>query len=503
MKNLLNEATHVRGPLVNCPIRRGELRDADRGASRKVRTVETALLAAFAVCLGASVPTLHAQNPREICDRLLLEESLHWQPCGVQSDGKVLVTRNAAVGRVPLRLALARLNSDGTYDDKFGPDDGTFVRNEGDLDHPPLVAVQADSGILVGIFGGHLELPNGQMPVLVRLDRNGTLEAGFRYEGMLSSVAPPIPLPDGRFYCGAARFLANGSTDSTFRTPFDDRGFRVEGVQTDGRVLIVLEAQIDQIVLRLLPDGTRDPEFGEIERMRNGGRPGGVRVLPDGRILVFGFDWVDYHAVNGLLGLGADRAFTTPFEPFARDAPRVEVDDVRVDLDGKIVVAGRFPRSDGTLEGRVMRLNLDGSPDPEFSLKPAPACGPTEAAKFATFPWTMIHPDGSYWVNVNYYTSTNRETILCSESYRLIGTSHVSPFLRLSGPQLRQDGGIGLTCAASIAQSRTLVLEASSTLTPVLWQPVATNATLGSTMNFVDRPAATSASRFYRVRELR
>ena len=192
----------------------------------------------------------------------------------VQSDGKVVVTGEAYNNVTGMAsMTLVRFNNNGTLDNSFDGDGILYVALPGpsrgyDVD------VQSDGKILVT---GRV---NTDLAV-VRLNSNGTYDSSFDGDG--KAVIPFIQAPtaldlevlrDGKYLLAGGTF-SNGSVlvrlspDGSPDNSFDGDGrLQVEGnissmvVQSDGKILVETTAFLGGTVQRRLADGSMDPSFG-------------------------------------------------------------------------------------------------------------------------------------------------------------------------------------------------------------------------------------------------
>ena len=118
-----------------------------------------------------------------------------------------------------------------------------------------------------------------------------------------------------------------------------------------------------------------------------GGANGAVyasALQPDGKILIGGA----FTKINGknrpyLARLNSDSTLDAAFQPPAGITNAVY--SIALQPDGKIVVAGAFNRTNGSLENRILRLNADGSRDESF----APGSGANGTVRAVA-----LQPDG-------------------------------------------------------------------------------------------------------------
>ena len=91
-----------------------------------------------------------------------------------------------------------------------------------------------------------------------------------------------------------------------------------------------------------------------------------LAIQPDGRLLIGGaFNSVNGTNWNGIGRLNIDGSLDTTFNPRAGASGPVNV--VRVQTDGKILIAGEFLAVDNASRPRIARLNADGSLDTSFN----------------------------------------------------------------------------------------------------------------------------------------
>lgn len=181
-------------------------------------------------------------------------------------------------------------------------------------------------------------------------------------------------------------------------------------VQSDGRLVVGGHASTpddarDGAVMRLLPDGQPDPEFGDEGRLLLGiANPGdfvsvrGVEVLADGRIVLVGRDrdtgWF-------FARLHPDGSFDTSFDLngvriISLDADSHFAHDLAVQADGKLVGAGFVQESFDVDEvcAKLIRLDSDGSNDETFGENGQVCLTPDEDADIAGALDVTVLPDG-------------------------------------------------------------------------------------------------------------
>lgn len=230
-----------------------------------------------------------------------------WEPTVLEptSDGKVLIATSTTTfgGQIPT-AHLLRLNRDGSLDTTF----------QSSLQAPfqfytPLraIAAQPDGRILVGgvfLRGGNV------FPGLLRLMPDGSMDGQFapvECPWVLNPIfTNPEPRsiviqPDGRILIAGhfgrvnsstktnlARIHPDGQVDESFQAeipPIYAYESLVIGLDAVGRILLrAAQYQSPQPIVRLLPDGRRDPSFSMNER-RSPFEPTDMVVTDDGKVV--------------------------------------------------------------------------------------------------------------------------------------------------------------------------------------------------------------------------
>jgi uncharacterized delta-60 repeat protein len=241
----------------------------------------------------------------------------------IQADGSILVAGRAATGPILGRLedfALARYKSDGTLDSLFGISGKVSADFSGGNDNARALTVQSDGKILVT---GHTLGATNDF-AMARYNSDGTFDTFFGSGGQVVTdffssrelayaaaiqndgkivVAGEIVL--GSYDFALARFNSDGSLDSSFgaggkvTTDFaggDDSGVGI-GIQADGKIVVSGPVGVfdfgDFGVARYNANGTLDSSFG------GGGTVAtniygdevafGMVLQADGKIVVAGF----------------------------------------------------------------------------------------------------------------------------------------------------------------------------------------------------------------------
>lgn len=172
---------------------------------------------------------------------------------------------------------------------------------------------------------------------------------------------------------GVARLRADGTLDGSLMA-FPNSPVYAVAVQPNQRILIggrfaTINGVPQGSVGRLDHDGSVDPTFLLQPGLPIQGRlVDRLRLQSDGRILVAG----DF---PGLLRLKEDGSLDEEFH--AGFTPARRINDAVVQDDGRILVSGSFTAVNGVPRPGFARLNPDGSTDLEFEPGPPPETPPT------------------------------------------------------------------------------------------------------------------------------
>jgi len=279
----------------------------------------------------------------------------------LQPDGKLVVVGNFYYSGNASRRSIARFNTDGSLDTSFVPYySENFIMT--------AVAVQPDGKILVGTNSG---------VTLDRLNANGSRDTSFSnsYRNQNHFIRDIAVLPDGKFvvsgnFSGERLFLfnANGS-QATFASPFPNGEIKKVVIQPDGKFVIggaftSLGSNLRVGVARLNADGSVDNSFNPI-----GGANGTVNdvdVQVDGKVVIGG----DFTGVNGSLTqkyvgrLNTDGTLDTTF--VQNQEINNPILDVQIQPDGKILAVGGFTLIGSTGKIAIARFNTNGTLDNGF-----------------------------------------------------------------------------------------------------------------------------------------
>ena len=320
-------------------------------------------------------------------------------------------SRRCAIGLISLALASAvspaALAAAGELDLSFSGNGKQNRHFKGGDNYAGDVALQADGKI---VEVGQVLRPSGLQPskiALLRLNTNGTLDTTFRRDGQATidfthhdDAQAVVIQPDGKIVVAGraaghggrfllVRFRPNGHLDKTFSgdgaaftdfTKGDDIAFAV-ALQGDGKIVVAgaargFSAAASFAIARYNPDGTLDRSFSTDGRVRTNfttldDQAHDVAIQSDGKIVTAGgaamfvqtaesgFAFARY-TTDGTL----DSSFDGDGKQTLDFGGQIDwADGVAIQGDGKIVAAGT-----GGANGdfALARLEIDGTPDAGF-----------------------------------------------------------------------------------------------------------------------------------------
>lgn len=323
----------------------------------------------------------------------------------LQPDGKLIVAGEFQK-TTPARSRIERLNADGTIDTSFDTPgvSGGYVKT---------AALLPDGRVIVA--GSYPTFAGQPVESIVRVNPDGLRDQSFTSNGagMHTQVNSILRQPDGKLvvgfsYAGAGqigqplmtklnstrlggigRINADGTTDLSFTSPFEDSIIYRAGLQPDGRMIVtgsfrLLGGKEEKTFARLLPDGTLDTGFTPPASVTGGP----IAIQPDGKIVTAG-----YHPSGffGLVRLNPDGSRDDA--TFSAALPGGYADQIALQPDGRMVIAGSFSLPDGRAAG-LARLNADGSFDPSFD----PGKGPDDLV-YAL----LLQPDGKVLISGKFF----------------------------------------------------------------------------------------------------
>lgn len=240
----------------------------------------------------------------------------------VLEGGKILIAGNFNNYNGHPAPGIARLNSDGSFDDTFSVNLTSNNFNE--------IIVEEDGKILaVGEFSG-----------IYRFNSDGTADASFT----------PPSLTTGGY--GPANIAKQGD----------------KYIVTGGFSVVVSGTGLYTDILRLNNNGTVDTGFA-LSGMSDSFDFGKILVQEDGKLFIAGkFTYYGNAEVNNLMRLTANGQLDTTFN--AGSGPAGMVREAIQLPDGKYIVSGQFESYNGEPVHLMVKLNNDGTKDNSFTYMP-------------------------------------------------------------------------------------------------------------------------------------
>ncbi|WKN42527.1 T9SS type A sorting domain-containing protein [Tunicatimonas pelagia] len=355
----------------------------------------------------------------------------------VQPDNKILIYGTNYQDNHPI---MVRLHEDGKVDEAF--------QFSGELrgDYPSIanILAQKDGKYLVyGYFNFYSDIP---VPGLVRLNKDGSFDNSFilpgptanAFRGTLRSIQQ---LSSGKYAALGQNYSGekgsfyriiwlneDGSLDNTLETYelfaafnqyhwnlemdyhqgqlFVSGGFSsVNNIAVKGTIAINEQGQLNT---NFLPDLGGKPSVND------------AVLTDDGSLIISGnFSEIDGVSTNSIAKLSSDGKVDEAFSSNISIGPKVRINTIALQPDGKVLVGGSFKLSNGHELSGIMRLKSNGKLDQSFSSEINNSGGGT----------TNIHlfEDGSMLVagHSNYFTNTAYRNLIKLDSTGAVDYSFV------------------------------------------------------------------------------
>jgi uncharacterized delta-60 repeat protein len=239
----------------------------------------------------------------------------------------------------------------------------------------PRLALASEGRIIVS---GSLLGPAGAAHQLARLNTDGSLDQSFRPDDSLGEVSAMAADREGNIFLGvwsAAQGLAivclNSEGATLWSCSLEPPSSRRGGISSltfrrDGKIAAAMNfstaAGVEQNSIVLIdPGGKRNMGFD----LALNGPVHCLEAAPDGSLLIGG----DFTEVGGirrmrLAWVELDGTVNLNFDP--RESFTAPVTSIRLTGDGLILVSGRFNKVNGAPRDRFVRLKSDGSLDQDF-----------------------------------------------------------------------------------------------------------------------------------------
>lgn len=325
----------------------------------------------------------------------------------VQPDGKIVVAGEFGNG-YDFDFAIIRYNDDGTLDNTFGVSGSVIIPIGNGDDIAYDIALQPDGKIVAA--GTTLNGFNKDI-ALVRCNSNGTLDSTFGTAGMTitdiggaNDKANAIILQnDGKILVAGSTFVSsynnfsvlrytdNGILDTTFGTGGisisdignSDNGIMDIALQTDNKIVVAgwssngVPFYYDFAVARLDTNGILDNSFGQngyviTAVVSSLNSASAIAIQQDGKIVVAGLAIIGYedfavvrYNIDGTLdnSFGTGGKVTT-----AVGNSRDIANDMVVQPDGRIILAGYSYNGSTNNNTSLVRYNTDGTLDASFGV---------------------------------------------------------------------------------------------------------------------------------------
>ena len=292
----------------------------------------------------------------------------------IQNDGKIIVAGNFISYNGISKNRLVRLNTNGDIDN-------SFTIGNGFNSSIYSIAIQSDGKI---ILGGEFVLFNGiTQNSIVRLNLDGSLDNTFLIGTGFSGAIYSIKIQtDNKIVIGGSFISYKGITENRIIRLNNDASKDINFISGSGFDSTVFNIELDynnkiivggafttygniiqQYFIRLNSDGNKDNNynygFGFVEVVNS------IIQQLDGKIIAGGF-FTSYKGIkeNRIIRFNIDGSKDNTF--ITGTGFSSNVNDIKIQNDGKIILVGNFSSYNGINVGRIVRLNTDGTIDTSF-----------------------------------------------------------------------------------------------------------------------------------------
>ncbi len=294
----------------------------------------------------------------------------------LQSDGKIIVSGKFYSYNGTSFFHIVRVDSLGVTDPGFIPISGTGNQIYS-------TSIQNDGKIIIG---GQFFILNGiTRNNLTRLLFDGTLDYNFNPgTGANEDVICTTIQSDGKIIVGGdftiynslsqmriARLLSDGSNDVNFNVGSGaNASIRSIAIQNDGKIifggsLTSYNGVSKSRLARINSDGTIDPSFNTGTGV-DGFYVNSIAIQSDGKIIIGGsFDYYNGISRPNIARLNTDGSLDLSFNIGTGTGSNVQI--VRIQNDGKIIIAGTFSTYNGLNCNNIIRINPNGTMDNSFN----------------------------------------------------------------------------------------------------------------------------------------
>ncbi|HMS40479.1 MAG TPA: hypothetical protein PKE69_09650, partial [Pyrinomonadaceae bacterium] len=278
----------------------------------------------------------------------------------VQPDGKIIIGGSFRVVRKYGRNLIARLNADGTIDLTFNPVE--LRKNSFGDGFIRSLALQADGKIIVG---GAFSLEGSGNRGLIRLNQDGSLDSTFSDRANINSLTEIYDLvvtPDGKIFYATYNSVGRLNGEGLLEGQISDT-LRNLATQSDGKIVAYNSSSFK--IVRYNQDFTVDSSFQQpaISQLVND-----IVIQADGKIIIAGaLTAVNGFPISRIARLNIDGTTDSTFNIGTIGANNA-IKIVRILADGKILIGGEFTTFNTAEVNYVALLNpTNGSLDTSFN----------------------------------------------------------------------------------------------------------------------------------------
>jgi uncharacterized delta-60 repeat protein len=303
---------------------------------------------------------------------------------GQKSDGKIVIVGGFSIyNSTPCSKGFAILNTNGTLDTNTNTNP-LLGSSNGSANS---VTIQNDDKIIVtGGFNYFNQTENSKY--FLKINQNALKDTSFNLGDNLGGSNLDINYilrePDkklilfGKFdtYSGITKnnivkLNTDGTIDNNFNTGtgFSEAPIDVKK-QSDGKMVVIgfftsYNGVNTNRILRLNTDGTLDNTFDS--SVGSNSNIWSFDIQSDGKILVGGaFSTYNGNTRNRIVRLNTDGTIDNTFS--IGTGFNGTIIDIKIQSDGKILMAGFFTTYNGNSRNRIIRLNTDGTIDNTFNI---------------------------------------------------------------------------------------------------------------------------------------
>jgi uncharacterized delta-60 repeat protein len=294
----------------------------------------------------------------------------------IQPDGKIIIAGLFTSYNGNPANRIARLNSDGSFDNTFNI--GTGANNLVNT-----IAIEPNNKLVIA--GNFTSYNGSSINRIARLNPDGSLDNTFNVgTGANAFIIKILLQPDGKVFALGdfitfngqsrnryARLNNDGSIDESFLITSGANTSVLSAVlQPDGKIVLgglfaLVNGTTANGVVRLNPNGSIDNSFNQTSGANNFVEE--LAVQNDGKILVGG----NFQVYNGvdvgyLTRVNNDGSIDSTFSGFS--GVNAQLQAIAIQPDNKILIGGGFTSVNGISRNRIARLNSDGSLDLTFNI---------------------------------------------------------------------------------------------------------------------------------------